>query len=115
MTKKELPLIVPFLFAGLNVTLLSYLETYISPQLSSVIYSLPIDLLIITSFMIFSASSKKKIVRMIATSGVIGQIGAILFLISFIYLSKNDEISISVAVVISLIIWTIYNYLFIYL
>ena len=55
---KDLPLWVPFLFAGFNVVILAYLETYISPQLSSVFYSLPLDLLVIASFLILSDAPK---------------------------------------------------------
>ena len=112
---KDLPLWVPFLFAGFNVVLLAYLETYVSPQLSSVVYSLPLDLLIIASFLILSNAPKYKTVRMIETSGVYGQLGAILAISAFIYFSKNEERPIYVSVAFSLIIWALFNYFFIYL
>ena len=115
MLEKSLPLYVPFIFAGLNVVLLSYLETYISPQLSAIVYSLPLDLLIIASFLILSNAPKFKIVRMISTSGVYGQIGAMLAISTFIYLSKNEERPIYMSVAYSLVLWALFNYFFIYL
>ena len=117
MAKKTngVPLWVTFLFAGLNVVILAYLETYVSPQLGSAFYSLPIDLLIIASFLLLSNSSKFEIVRMITTSGVNGQIGAIISLLVFIYLSGNEDRSIPLSVFYALIVWAIYNYFFIYL
>jgi hypothetical protein len=112
MHTKEVPLWVPFIFAGLNVVVLAYLETYISPQLSAVVYSLPLDLLIICSFLILSNAPKYKIVRMVRTSGVFGQMGAIICIASFLYLSRHYDTILSVS--ISLIIWALFNYFFIY-
>ena len=113
--KKSVPLYVTFLFAGLNVVILSYLETYVSPQLGSAFYSLPIDLLIITSVLILSNAPQKKVVNMIYKSGFYGQIGAIIAISSFIYLSGNEERSLGLAITYSLILWAIFNYFFIYL
>lgn len=116
MTKqKNVPLWVTFLFAGLNVVILAYLEQYVSPQLSSAFYSLPIDLLIIASFLLLSNAPKADTVKMIATSGVYGQIGAIITISLFIYLTANEDRSINIAVMYSLVVWAIYNYFFIYL
>lgn len=115
MHTKEVPLWVPFLFAGFNVVLLAYLETYISPQLSAVVYSLPLDLLIIASFLILSNAPRFKTVRMISTSGVYGQVGAILAIMTFLYFSKNEETPIWMAVIYCLIVWALFNYFFIYL
>jgi len=113
--QKNVPLWVTFLFAGFNVVVLAYLETYVSPQLSSAFYSLPIDLLIIASFLLLSNAPKKDTVKMITASGVYGQIGAIITLLLFIYLTENEDRTIILAVAYSLFVWSIYNYFFIYL
>ena len=113
--QKNVPLWVTFLFAGFNVVILAYLETYVSPQLSSAFYSLPIDLLIIASFLLLSNAPKKDTVKMLTTSGVYGQIGAIIAISLFIYLSANEDRSIPLAIAYSLFVWALYNYFFIYL
>ena len=112
---KEVPLYATFLFAGLNVVILSYLETFVSSEVSNIVYSLPVDLLIILSFLLLAGKPIKKISKVVLLSGFYGQLGAICFLMSFIFLTNYKEMSIIVSAIISLLIWCLYNYFFIYL
>lgn len=106
----KLPLYIPFILSGLFVTLIAYVNTFVSPDIGRIIYAIPYDLLIVIFMLYFVLVSRSKIVDFVQQSGVYGLIVSVVFLSIFLLLSKDDESNIWMAYSVAVVIWFIICY-----
>ena len=107
---KQLPLYFPFIASGLYIILISYFVGDVSKAWGRVIYSIPYDIITIIVFLFLSGISSGKITNLVKLSTIYGLVGSILFLIVFLYMSKDAEKSLITSAVVASIVWLIYGF-----
>ena len=113
-----IPWYIKFIITGLYITLISYSTQNISPELGAVLYSLPLNLMLLLVFLWYDNENVSKIYDFTLLAGVYGIIGTIIFIVSMLYsisyfkININEKIKLKdllKVVMIGLIPWSLYS------